>query len=171
MLKTAGRYTKILNYILVVLVFGLFLLQLLPFWETTAVIKKENIPTTMSIQSYVWCPLEVEMGGPNLTKIFEGRFGKDWVIVDIVLMPVIVVFAVIMTFFFGIKKPTRLWMNIVYLLCGIGGIIGYLTVPVFQDNGMWIVHLIVCVLITGVSIANVVMRPWKAIAHYFKTGE
>ena len=171
MLKTAGRYTKILNYILVVLVFALFILQLMPFWESTAVVNKEEVPADVSIQGYTWWPLDVKSGGPNLTKTFEGRFGKDWEIVDIVLMPVIVVFACIMTFFFGIKKPTRLWMNIIYLLCGISGVVGYLTIPVYQDNGIWIVHLIVCFLMIAVSIANVVMRPWDKIVRYMKTGE
>ena len=171
MLKTAGRYTKILNYIIVVLVFALLILQLLPYWDTTAVVNKQEVPATMSIQSYVWWPLEAEQGGPNLTKHFESVYGKDWVIADIVLMPVIGIFTVIMVVFFGIKKPTRLWMNIVYLLCGIGGVIGYLTVPVFQENGIWVVHMIVCVLITGVSVANIVMRPWGKIVHYLKTGD
>ena len=54
MLKTAGRYTKILNYILVVLVFALFILQLMPFWESTAVVNKEEVPADVSIPGGPW---------------------------------------------------------------------------------------------------------------------
>ena len=135
MLKTAGRYTKILNYILVGLVFALLILQLLPFWSTTATVEGEEKTVSMSIQGYVWWTLDKEAGVPP-TKVFEGVMGTDWATADTVLMPVIVVVAVIMTFFFGIKKPNRMWMNIVYQFCGIGGLIGYLPIHLFQMNGI-----------------------------------
>ena len=164
MLKTAGRFTKITNYIAVVLLFVLLLLQFLPFWSTP------DGETTMSIQEYVWWPLE-KPKGPAMTDYFEDLYGRDWKIDQIVLMPCVILACAIVTFFFGIKRPNRLWMNIVYLIGGFFCITGFLGNPIYRLNGIYIVHVILGALLIVASIANIVLRPWKGIVHYFKYGE
>lgn len=164
MLKTAGRFTKITNYIAVVLLFVLLLLQFLPYWTTS------DGATTLSIQGYVWWPLE-KPDGPAMTNFFKDQFGKDWLIDEVVLLPCLTLACAVLTFFFGIKKPNRLWMNIVYLTAGIYCVITFLTNPAYQLNGMYILHLILGFLLVAASVANIALRPWKKIVHYLKYGE
>ena len=164
MLKTAGRLSKITNYIMVGLLYVLLALQFLPYWTTA------DGAVTMSIQGYVWWPLK-KPDGPAMTTYFQSLYGKDWLTGDMVFMPTMILACAIITFFFGIKKPNRLWMNIVYLFAGIVGLIGYLGNPIFQLNGIYIAHTILAALIVVTSIVNVVARPWKGIVHYLKYGE
>lgn len=108
------------------------------------------------------CP---ECGGKSTVK------KNEWKIGDIVLLPVMIVICCIITIFFGIKKPTRLWMNIVYLLAGVLGLVTYLTEPIYQLNQMYIVHVLLCDHLILASLANITCRPWKRIVHYMKTGD
>ena len=164
MLKTAGRLSKLTNYIMVGLLYALVVMQFLPFWTTG------DGAVTMSIQEYIWWPLE-KPDGPAMTKYFQGLYGSDWLIGDIVLMPCMTLICAIITFFFGIKRPNRLWMNIVYLVAGICGLSAYLGDPIYQLNPIYIVHVILCALLVVTSIVNVTARPWKKIMHYLKYGE
>ena len=140
------------------------LLQFLPFWTTG------DGAVTMSIQEYIWWPLE-KPDGPAMTKYFQGLYGSEWLIGDIVMTPCMTLICAIITFFFGIKRPNRLWMNIVYLCGGIVGLVGYLGDPMYQLNPIYIVQVILCALLVVTSIVNVAARPWKSIMHYLKYGE
>lgn len=206
MIKTAGRATPILNYICVVLLFVIFVMQLLPYWTNADAIETSPTKTEreISIQGMTWFPENKKTPnspGNDMTKYFEKMYNTfvckecgyenpvkwdgacpecsakksaekdEWEIADIVLMPVMIVVCCIVTFFFGIKKPTRLWMNIVYLLAGVLGAVTYLTEPIYQLNSMYIVHMVLCFALILASVANIAFRPWKRIAHYMKTGE
>lgn len=175
MIKTAGRATPILNYIVIFFLFALFVLQCLPFWTNADAV--QTSPTKelreVSIQEFTWFCTTKKPASPgnDMTKYFQRVYGSKWQSADIVLMPVIIVACCIITIFFGIKKPTRLWMNIVYLTAGIVGIWGYLSDPIFQLNDMYIVHIVVCALIIVSSLLNITVRPWKKVIHFMKTGE
>lgn len=186
MIKTAGRATPILNYICVVLLFAIFVLQLLPgYWTGTKEVV--SLPTevgaepvttiedvAVSIQYLTWFPAHEtqDTPGTDMVKYFENKYKSEkWQVSDIVLMPVMIVVCCIITFFFGIKKPTRLWMNIVYLLAGVLGLVTYMTQPIYQLNSLYVVHAAVCGALILASVANIAARPWKKIIHYMKTGE
>ena len=165
MLKTAGRLSKLTNYIMVGLLYALVIMQFLPFWTTG------DGSVTLSIQQYIWWPLKKTIGGPTMTQYFQSLYGSEWLVGDIVLMPTMILASAIVTFFFGIKRPNRLWMNIVYLFAGSMGLIGYLGDPIYQLNPIYIVHVILSALIIVTSIVNIAARPWKSIFHYLKYGE
>jgi len=171
MLKTAGRATPILNYIVVILLFGLFVLQLVPFWSNADAVAAGEEVTEISIQEYTWfCDTKRPVSPGNImSDYFEKNY--DRAAGDIILMPVILVACCIITFFFGIKKPTRLWMNIVYIIAGGLALVTYLTDPLYQMGNLYIVHLAVSALLVVATVLNVAIRPWKKIIHYMKTGE
>ena len=179
MIKTAGRATPILNYICVILLFAIFVLQLTPFWTNADKVETSpvNEVRVTSIQNVVWFPAnEINQHTPatDMVKYFEDKYsvkGDKWEVADIATMPAIIVVCCIITFFFGIKKPTRLWMNIVYLLAGGLALITYLTQPIFQLSNQWTIHAAVSGALVLASIANIAFRPWKKIMHYLKTGE
>lgn len=188
MIKTSGRATPILNYLCVLLLFAIFVLQLMPgYWNGTKEVVTipteagaEPVVTTedvsVSIQYLVWFPAHEtqETPGTAMVKYFEKQYsvkGDKWEIGDIVLMPVMIVVCCIIAFFFGIKKPTRLWMNIVYLLAGVLGLVTYLTMPIYQLNSMYLVHAGVCGALILASIANIAFRPWKRIIRFMRTGD
>ena len=100
MLKTAGPLSKITNYVMVGLLYALVVMQFLPFWTTG------DGAVTMSIQEYIWWPLE-KPDGPAMTKYFQSLYGAEWLIGDIVLMPCVTLICAIITFFFGIKTGFR----------------------------------------------------------------
>ena len=187
MIKTAGRATPILNYICVILLFAIFALQLMPgYWNCQKEV--EVIPTeigaepytitkdiSVSIQQMIWFPaneVNLETPSTDMVEYFEKLYKSEkWEVADVATMPVLIVVCCIISFFFGIKKPTRLWMNIGYLLGGGLALVSYLTMPIFQLNTMWVVHAAVSGALVLVSIANIAFRPWKRIVHYMKTGE
>ncbi len=171
MLKTAGRATPILNYIAVLLLFALFALQLMPFWNNADAVAAGEEVTEISIQGFTWFnSTKVTVTPGNvMSKYFTKYYDKQ--ALDIIWMPFIVTACCIITIFFGIKKPTRLWMNIVYLVAGGYAMITYLTDPMFQLNSNYIFHLIVAALLVVASLLNVAIRPWKRIIHFMKTGD
>ena len=58
MIKTAGRATPILNYICVVLLFVILVMQMLPYWTNADAVETSPTQTVreISIQGMTWFP-------------------------------------------------------------------------------------------------------------------
>jgi len=160
MFKTAGRYSQILTYVTVALMLVLFLLQFLPFYSSA------DGSDVVSMQGYVWWPLEHK----DVTKVFTDAYGRDWDAAQMVLMPVLVLVCACVGAFFELKNPKKLWPCTFPLIGSGSAVFFYLTNPIYQMNGIWVLQFAVAVLALATTIANIAMRPWKDIFGYFRYG-
>ena len=110
---------KYLSFALAIVILALLVMQFLPFWTT----EKE----TVSINDYLWLPNEHK----SVTKLFKAELDdKKFDPIKIVLWPVLTlvlgVAGIILCF---IKKDTLL-PYLMTILCGLAGMLTYLTNPV-----------------------------------------
>ena len=157
------NYKPICNFICVVLMLVLLVLQFLPGYWTAQKSKPDkdgNYKTDVaSLQGYMWVPSEYTV----LDDYFDDLYGDALIMNDVVMMPIITfVFGVLGIIFCSIMNH-KAGVTLLPALVGGAGVIGYLMYPIFQLNSMWIVHFIVCVLIFGVSIASLVTSVTKKI--------
>ena len=134
----------------------------------TGPIPEVREPVKIAIQEYVWMPTFERCDG--VFDYFDGIYsidnpGKDndyeFMLKDIVLMPVIVFFFSLVGGFLGIYKSDKSWVSIFALVTGIAAIIGYLTQPIFQTGALWQVHLgvgIAIFLVSLVPTADYILR-------------
>ena len=138
---------KYLSFALAVVILALLVMQFLPFWTT----EKE----TVSINDYLWMPNEHK----SVTKLFKAELDdKKFDPIKIVLWPVLTlvlgVAGIILCF---IKKDTLL-PYLMTILCGLAGMLTYLTNPVYQWGANWIVHLIVAIVVLVAGVAGLVLK-------------
>ena len=138
---------KYLSFALAVVILALLVMQFLPFWTT----EKE----TVSINDYLWLPNEHK----SVTKLFKAELDdKKFDPIKIVLWPVLTlvlgVAGIILCF---IKKDTLL-PYLMTILCGLAGMLTYLTNPVYQWGANWIVHLIVAIVVLVAGVAGLVLK-------------
>jgi len=150
------NYKTICSIACAALVLILLVLQFLPGYWTHQKDKpnKEGVYETdsASLQEFMWVPSEHTILGDY----FEDLFSKDFMLNDPVMMPVITLVAGVLCIVFTIFNREASWTALFPALVGGAGIYGYLCHPIFQMNGMWIVHLVVSVLIFGVAVASLV---------------
>ena len=138
---------KYLSFALAIVILALLVMQFLPFWTT----EKE----TVSINDYLWMPNEHK----SVTKLFKAELDdKKFDPIKIVLWPVLTlvlgVAGIILCF---IKKDTLL-PYLMTILCGLAGMLTYLTNPVYQWGANWIVHLIVAIVVLVAGVAGLVLK-------------
>ena len=138
---------KYLSFALAIVILALLVMQFLPFWTT----EKE----TVSINDYLWMPNEHK----SVTKLFKAELDdKKFDPIKIVLWPVLTlvlgVAGIILCF---IKKDTLL-PHLMTILCGLAGMLTYLTNPVYQWGANWIVHLIVAIVVLVAGVAGLVLK-------------
>lgn len=137
------KAVRIVVIILAVLMLALLALQFLPYWTVTATGEQ------VSIQEYTWLPLDNE----ELTEQFEDMYGKkNYNLNDVVGMPVLVFFFTILTVVCTAITRGKSWVGIFPAVAGIGAIIGYLTLPVYQLNALWVAHVALGAVVTLVSL-------------------
>ena len=138
---------KYLSFALAIVILALLVMQFLPFWTT----EKE----TVSINDYLWMPNEHK----SVTKLFKAELDdKKFDPIKIVLWPVLTlvlgVAGIILCF---IEKDTLL-PYLMTILCGLAGMLTYLTNPVYQWGANWIVHLIVAIVVLVAGVAGLVLK-------------
>lgn len=105
---------------------------------------------TISIQKYIWLPgFESSKG---VTEYFQAQYNDaateyEFMVNDIKDMPVLVFFFSLIGAYFCIAKSGSPLSSIFGLCAGVGAVIGYLTMPIFQAGMLWQVHLVVAVLV------------------------
>lgn len=139
-MKTKTTPMILCNVICAVLMLALLLFQALPFWD----IGTQQI----SIQQYIGFPADY----PELTSYFQAQLNPDFMVNDVVLMPIIVLVIGLLGAVFCIWKCKKCWVFLFPMICGIAGMWGYLTNPAFQMGAMWQLHLVLSILMTLLSI-------------------
>lgn len=110
---------------------------------------------SISIQKYIWLP--TFEGSKGVTEFFQAQYNDaetdyEFMVNDIKDMPVLVFFFSLLGAFFCITKSQNPISSIFALCTGIGAVVGYLTMPIFQTGMLWQVHLVIAVLILLVSL-------------------
>lgn len=146
-----NHYKTICNVVCAVLLIALIALQFVPGFWATAPNKKGEVDSA-SLQGYIWLPEE--------HKDLEKSFKKDideFELNDIVGMPVGVLAFGILAVVFTALKPKGLWAALFAFLAAVLGVIGYLTMPVYQLGNNWVIHLIVAAVALAVSAVCLVI--------------
>ena len=113
----------------------------------------------LSIQQYVWTPTFDECGGA--TEYFGGIFDTketattpeyEFMVKDIVLMPVLILVCAVFDAYLGFTKSGNSLTSIFALVAGVAGTVGYLTQPIFQLGAMWQVHLALSAVVLVISL-------------------
>ena len=141
------NYSRIFNYVCVVLMLLLLITQFLPFWHCTCA-KACKGDDMLSISGYVWFPSDHKDG---LTKDIKGAI-KDFKVADVVLTPVLILVASVLGIFFCVIKADKPWTGIFPFIAGLSGTIGYLIDPVLKMGQNWQLHLIASVLVLLASL-------------------
>ena len=132
----------------------------------------DRTPLVVSIQEYVWTPTFDNCVGVN--DYFDGIFTDDkgtiskkdddeFMVKDIVLMPILVLFGTLFGAFFCLTKSGKALNTVFPLIVGIAGIVGYLTLPIFQMGALWQVHLALSIAITVLALPNAAECIFRAI--------
>lgn len=122
----------------------------------------------ISIQQYTWTPEFSTCNGATewFEKYFQDLYEYDdfeFLVKDIVLMPVLVLFGTFFGCYFCLFKSKKALCFIIPLIVGIAGVVGYLTIPVFQMGALWQVHLVVSALILLGSLIPMIECLFRAI--------
>lgn len=140
------KKSKICNIICIVFMGIILVLQFMPFWNYGGM--------TTSIQNYIWNPLShTELG-----EFIAGHVGADYIIDQIIMMPIIVLFSAVAGIIVCIWKSDNLFTAFLPLLCGGAGIWGYLCKPAFRLGANWGIHLAICIIIFAAAILKIVFK-------------
>lgn len=142
------KKSKICNFICIAFMGLLLILHFMPFWNYDGM--------STSIQAYVWFPLDhVQLEEYIVAHVGE-HFGETYVVNQIILMPILVLFMAVAGIILCVWKPDNLFASILPLVCGSVGIWGYLCKPVFQLGTNWVLHLVVCIAMIVAAILRIV---------------
>ena len=142
MRRKTNHSVKFVNTACAALMLLLFACQLLPFWSAEG--------ESASIQGYIWFPHHYN----GLSSFFKAEAGLT--VNDIILMPIIVAVVGLLGAFLCLRKSDRVWTAICPAVCGLAGMIGYLTQPVFRMGNLWWLHLLLSVAIVAAAVGLVV---------------
>lgn len=143
-MKKKNTLNVLCNVISAVLMLALLLCQLLPFWDFGS--------QQLSIQQYIGFPEKHQ----EVTSYFRSQISPDFMVKDIVLMPVITLLVGLIGAFFCVWKCKKNWVFLFPMICGISGVIGYLGVPAFQLGAMWQLHLVISILMLVCAIVPMI---------------
>ena len=144
MKKFSENRTMICNLICTVLMVILLVLQFMPFWSYG--------DQSNSIQGYIWFPTECD----ELEDYFVENVGSDYSVNDVVVMPITTLFATVGTVVLFVFFKERIFTAIVPAICGVVGIYGYLSKPIYQLGAGWGFHVVLCVAITVAAVLAMV---------------
>ena len=108
---------------------------------------------TVSIQQFTWTPTFDSCDGA--TEYFQKMYNTDdyeFMVKDIVLMPILVLFGTAFGAYFCLFKSNKALSGIFPLIVGIAGVVGYLTLPVFQLGAMWQLHMALAAVVLVISL-------------------
>lgn len=138
------KKSKIFNWISIALMGALFLLHtVVPFWHP-GVNPDTMTEMSVSIQEYLWYIPSDKVMAEFLAPHFVVEKG-EYLVNHVVFMPVVVLVGTVAGIAVCLWKKNA-FTSLIPLLCGAVGAWGYLTNPAFQLGGLWVLHLIVCIL-------------------------
>lgn len=156
------NYSRICNYICVVLMLCLLATQFLPFWEC---VDCENCEDGVaSIADYFWNPREHKSLQKSMTQVYKDYFGENIVdangkrfefTANVILTPALFIFiTAVLTVFFGLVYGKKPIVAIIPLIGSIAGIYGYTSALALQVGQNWQLHLGLCIAVLVVSVIS-----------------
>lgn len=130
-----------------------------PELRPTGPIPEDAEPKKVSIQEFTW--LSTFESCEGVFKYFDGIYSVkktattekyDFMLNDIILMPVVVLFFALIGGFLCIIKSDKTWVSLFPLFFGVVAIYGYLTQPIFQAGALWQLHLGIGIAVLVVSL-------------------
>lgn len=153
------NYSRICNYICVVLMLCLLATQFLPFWECVDCNNCED--GVASIADYFWNPREHKPVADELTKVYKSYFGENIVgangkafkfTANLILIPALLIFiTTILTTFFCLRYGKKPIVAIIPLIGSVAGVYGYTSTLALQVGQNWQLHLGLCIAVLVVS--------------------
>ena len=156
MKKKINKLSLICLIICSVLCVALIVTQFMPFWTAEVEIETDAGEKVLEEKEFsVWDYLSFpeQAVQKQLGEIFKNEFGKDgFKINDLAGTACLILAFGVLTVIFTAVAYDKAWAFIFPLVCGAGGLIGYLTQPVLQIGKLWIVPVILSAVITVVAL-------------------
>jgi len=149
---SAIKSRKMLSALCALLMLVLLILQFMPFWQYG-----EETNLASSMQSYIWFPNDHK----ELTSYIESHI-DDYNINQILLLPIITLVAGACGIVLCLIRGDHPAVHLFPAVCGVVGIWGYLSSPVYQLGSNWMLHLVVCIALTAVA-AYALYQDYKAL--------
>lgn len=130
-----NRKNKLVNWTCIALMAIMIVLQFMPFW-----CYGDQETQTASINGYIWFPNDHK----ELNHYLKTIAGSDFEVDQILLMPIFNLLAGFFGILLCLTKPHTPIIKILPAACGLVGLWGYLTEPVFRLGTNWGIHLLVC---------------------------
>lgn len=141
MTKLFSIRVSTLNLLCAALMIALLVLQFTPFFTCA------ESGETVSLQSYVWFPYD----HTDLEKEIKVSL-PDHEVSELVPMALLVLLCGAAGAVVSLIKPDRIYGPLLAVICGLSGVIGYLSVPALQLGGSWHWHLILSALIAVLGV-------------------
>lgn len=138
--------TKIFNWVCVVLMGLIIVLQMLPFWKYDA-----SLPG-VAIQQYVWL-IPDNMDVQEYLAPYVVVNGKHF-INSVIGMPLLVLASGLVGIVLNLRN-NNVYTTLLPLFCGAIGVWGYLALPAFQLGTAWVLHLIVCIALIAAAAVKI----------------
>ena len=158
---------RIINYICVVLMVAVLVMQFMPFWVCSGCKSHKDEARWVSVAEYTWLPEHHRTITRNMTGVYQAEYGEDYVddngkkyqfAVDDIITPcaVVLVTGVIGVLLCSIlaKKAFVTWLP---LICGVVGAVAYATLPAMKIGYNHNVHLLLTAALALVALPGVVI--------------
>ncbi len=148
-MKNVQTISKILSFVLVVVMLLMLVMQFQPFWSTE--------DDEASLAGYIWVPKSHRA----LTKYFKNMYKDEFNLVfnmnNIFPMPVMVFACCILGIIVSMWKPGKWFSFLLPVLGGFYGAQGYLSQRIFQLGQNWQLHLMICIAILLLGLAGLIL--------------
>lgn len=170
---------RIINYICVLLLLAVLVMQFSPFWFCSDC-KTHEEDRVVSIAEYTWFPEHHKPITKGMTDVYLAEYGQDYkgdngknykfavddviVICAMVLIPGIL--GVVLCFVFA----KRAIMLLLPLICGVTGTVGYLISPALKIGINYHLHVILLAVTGVVALVGAILgfKDWvKRRGHYY----
>lgn len=132
---------KLCSVICIVLMLALILCHLMPFWTLDG--------ESTSLQEFIWfCTDHNDIS--NYLEDVDPQFDMN----SFILLPILMFVAAVLGVAFCLLKSDRPWTVIFPAVCGLSGIIAYLTDPALRSGFLWWLHLLVCVGVLATAVVS-----------------
>ena len=158
------NYIKILSFVLAALLLGLFVTQLLPFWNCSDCKTHPEGDKMLSIAEYILFPLDHKSLTNDMTDVYKAVFGEDlrdaqgkkWVfsVDEILICPLLVFVGCLLGIVLCLFIENKLYGIIAGTVAGIAGVLGYLMYLPLQVGPDWQLHLAVAGVVAAVAVVS-----------------
>ena len=165
---------RIINYICVLIMIAVLVMQFMPFW-TCPGCRNHTEPQQVSIVDYTWFPEHHKTITREMTDVYLEEYGEDYLdekgkaykftVDDIVTGCVVVLISGAVGVFLCAILSKKAFVTWIPLLCGVTGVVDYLTMPAMKIGINNTAHLVVLAVLAVTALVGVVL----GFVDWFKT--